>query len=618
MADICNMEREKMNIVIVGHVDHGKSTLVGRLLTDTQSLPEGKLEQVKLYCKNNSRPFEYAFLIDALKDEQSQGITIDSARCFFKSKKRDYIIIDAPGHIEFLKNMISGAARAEAALLVIDANEGIQENSKRHGYMLSMLGIKQVIVVVNKMDLVKYNEDVYNDIKRKYTEFLTQINIQPMEFIPISAINGDNLVENTDKLRWFHGNCILDGLDSFKKENFLVDKPFRMHVQDIYKFTAQGDSRRIVAGRVESGKITVGDNVIFLPSLKKSKIKSIESFNIPQKKSIGAGYSTGFTLTEQIYLSRGEVMCKEHETLPHCSSIITVNLFWLGTESVRIGKWYKLKIGSFENSVMVKKITSVLDASTLAYEHKNSVSKNEVAHCVLQCKVPFAFDLFSNIQATGRFVIVNEYNIVGGGIILDFTHAENNIVWHEREITRNNRANLLGHKSALLWFTGLSGSGKSTIAVALQKRLIKEGKLAYILDGDNIRHGLNSDLGFSEKDRIENIRRIGEVAALFVDSGVMTITSFISPYNVDRDLVRTKLGNDFIEIYIKCSLDECEKRDTKGLYRKARLGEITNFTGISAPYEVPEKPELVLETETLEVHECVEKIMKFLHETDRI
>ena len=608
------MQKEKMNIVIVGHVDHGKSTVIGRLLADTNSLPDGKLEQVKTYCKNNSRPFEYAFLLDVLKDEQAQGITIDSSRCFFKSKKRDYIIIDAPGHIEFLKNMISGAARAEAALLVIDAKEGIQENSKRHGYMLSMLGIKQVTIIVNKMDLVEYKEQVFNNIKRDYTEFLKQINIQPKDFVPVSALNGDNIVNNNGKLTWFEGKNILESLDAFEKEKSLEDKPFRMYVQDVYKFTAKGDARRIIVGKIESGNIKVGERVIFLPSRKTSKIKSIESFNTNPKQSIGAGYSIGFTLTEQIYINRGEMMCKEDESMPSVSSLIKTNIFWMGKDMMRLDRWYKLKIGSFEIPVKLNKIINVLDASNLSDLHKNSIARHEVAKCVLECKAPIAFDLFANMQATGRFVIVDEYDIAGGGIIYDFTDIKNNIVWHEREVTREDRYNILGHKSTLLWFTGLSGSGKSTIAVALQKRLIKERKLVYVLDGDNIRHGLNKDLGFSEEDRIENIRRIGEVSKLFIDSGVIAIASFISPYRKDRKIVRTKLADDFIEVYVKCSLEECEKRDSKGLYKKARKGEIKNFTGITAPYEEPNEPELVIETDKFNVEECVDIIYKYLKE----
>ena len=606
------MSTEKMNIVIVGHVDHGKSTVIGRLLADTNSLPEGKLEHVKQYCKNNSRPFEYAFLLDALKDEQSQGITIDSARCFFKSKKRDYIIIDAPGHIEFLKNMISGAARAEAALLVIDANEGIQENSKRHGYMISMLGIKQVIVLVNKMDLVDYNKEIFDQIVNDYKDFLDKISIQPKEFIPLSAIKGDNINSSSKNLDWFKGNTVLSALDSFEKEKSLEEKPFRMPVQDIYKFTAKGDNRRIITGRIESGKIQAGDEVIFFPSNKNSKIKSIETFNSDPKAS--AGYSIGFTLEEQIYVSRGEIMCKKQERKPYTSSIIKTNIFWMGKNNFELEKYYKLKLGTMAVPAKLSKIIKVLDASDLSTQEKNQVKRNEIAECTLDLKFPISFDLSNELQNTGRFVIVDSYDIVGGGLITGYQEIKDNIIWHKRGITREQRSEILGHNPGLLWFTGLSGSGKSTIAVELQKKLIKEGKMVYLLDGDNIRHGLNKDLGFSEEDRIENIRRIGEVSNLFVNAGVITLTAFISPYARDRHIVRNKLGKDFIEIYIKCSLEECEKRDPKGLYKKARAGEIKDFTGISQPYEEPANPELVIETDKLTVAESVDKVYHYLKE----
>ena len=408
---------QNMNIVIVGHVDHGKSTVIGRLLADTGSLPKGKLEQVKEYCKKNSRPFEYAYLLDALKDEQSQGITIDTARCFFKSKKRGYIIIDAPGHIEFLKNMISGAARAEAALLVIDANEGIKENSKRHGYMLSMLRIKQVAVCVNKMDLVDYDEKVFNKIKTEYIEFLNQINIVPKAFIPISAREGDNIVKHSSNLEWFKGLTVLSVLDSFEKAESLEKQNFRLPVQEVYKFTAFNDDGRIIAGRVESGSINVGDKVVFLPSKKESEINSIEGFNIKPRKTISAGHSTGFTLKEQIYVKRGDIMCKVYEKLPYVGSEFKANIFWMGKNPMTTDKEYKLKLTTFEVTISIHKILKVLDSTNLNATCKEQVERNDVAECIIYCKKDIAFDLAADHEVTGRFVIVDNYDIAGGGII---------------------------------------------------------------------------------------------------------------------------------------------------------------------------------------------------------
>ena len=410
--------REQLNIVIVGHVDHGKSTVIGRLLADTGSLPKGKLEQVREFCKNKSRPFEYAFLLDALKDEQAQGITIDSARCFFKSKKRDYIIIDAPGHIEFLKNMVSGAARADAALLVIDAQEGVRENSKRHGYILSLLGIKEVIVCINKMDLVSYKQDVFDRIQKEYSEFLVKLNITPKLFIPISAIEGENLTKLSKKMPWYKDMSVLEGVDSFQKEKPAFDKPFRMPIQGVYKFTEQGDDRRIFAGRVVSGHISVGDEIIFLPSGKKTKIKTIEAFNAPAQTEVFPGQSTGFTVATEIYIKPGDVLCKQGEKLPIVGSAFKANIFWMGHSPMTPGKRYKLKIGTFTAPVWIEEIVTVLDASNLNSLKKNQVDRHDVAECILHSAKPIAFDLVEEISDTARFVLVDDYEIAGGGIII--------------------------------------------------------------------------------------------------------------------------------------------------------------------------------------------------------
>ncbi len=407
-----------MNVVIVGHVDHGKSTLVGRLLADTGSLPDGKLEAVKAQCKRNAKPFEYAFLLDALKDEQAQGITIDTARSFFKSSKRDYIIIDAPGHIEFLKNMISGAARAEAALLVIDAHEGIKENSKRHGYMMRFLGIKNIAVCVNKMDLVNYDQKVFEQIQTDYTKFLKDIDLVPKSFIPIAAYHGDNLISPSKNMPWFKGGSVLEVLDSFEKAAPLDKLPFRMPVQDIYKFTEEGDERRIVAGRVESGSIKTGDEVVFLPSGKRNRIKSIEYFNGPAKTQSSAGESTGFTYQTEIYIRPGEILCRAAEKLPHVSNKFRANIFWMGKQPLVKGRTYKLKIATQQVPVIVSDIIQVLNAAQLEESAKPHVDRHEVGEIIFEALKPVAFDIVSDIAQTGRFVLVDNYEISGGGIVL--------------------------------------------------------------------------------------------------------------------------------------------------------------------------------------------------------
>ncbi|HOO25584.1 MAG TPA: GTP-binding protein, partial [Clostridiales bacterium] len=409
----------EMNIVIVGHVDHGKSTVIGRLLADTNSLPEGKLEAVRELCRRTSKPFEYAFLLDALKDERSQGITIDTARSFFKSEKRKYIIIDAPGHIEFLKNMITGASRADAALLVIDAKEGIQENSRRHGYMLSMLGIKQVAVLVNKLDLINEvkRQAVFEKIVKEYGAFLEQVGLVPTCYIPISATQGINIAKNTNILPWYKGPGVLEALDAFEEVLPPTDLSFRMWVQDVYKFTAQNDDRRIIAGTVSCGCLKVGDELIFLPSGKKTRVKSIEAFNEPTQTFACAGKATGFCMTEQIYVKRGELISIVGDDSPLIGNRFKASVFWLGKEKLSKDKAYKLKIGSAQVGCVLEKVDGVLNASTLEGIEQDFVDRHEVASCVFRLDRSVAFDLAGKFQDSVRFVIVDGYEISGGGII---------------------------------------------------------------------------------------------------------------------------------------------------------------------------------------------------------
>lgn len=415
---------EQMNLVVVGHVDHGKSTVVGRLLADTDSLPHGKLDAVRASCDRNSRPFEYAFLLDALKDEQAQGITIDTSRCFFKSKRRSYIIIDAPGHIEFLKNMVSGAARAEAAVLIIDAAEGVQENSKRHGFMVSMLGIRQIIVVINKMDLVGYSQAVYDQVAREYQAFLDRIHIHPQAIIPISARLGENLITKSHEMPWFDGT-VLDAIDALEKAPPKRNQSFRFPVQDIYKFTALGDNRRIVAGTVETGVAKVGDEIVFLPSGKTSRIQTIEAFNCPQQTQVGAGQAIGLTLDTQIYIKPGDIGHIKSDSAPKVGTLITGHLFWLGKQPMEMGRRYQLKVGTAKVPMYLDTIISVMDASNLAAsDTKKTIGRNEVAEVRFRTVSPIACDLFSENQATGRFVIVDGYEISGGGIVVDVGTAE--------------------------------------------------------------------------------------------------------------------------------------------------------------------------------------------------
>lgn len=526
---------EQMNIVVIGHVDHGKSTVIGRLLADTNSLPQGKLAEVKANCARNSRPFEYAFLLDALKDEQSQGITIDSARCFFKSAKREYIIIDTPGHIEFLKNMISGAARAEAAVLIIDAKEGVRENSRRHGYLLSMLDIKQVSVCVNKMDLVDYSQSVFQSIKQEYSEFLQQVGIKPAGFIPVSARMGDNIVNNSDKMKWYTGHTVLDIIDNFKKESERVDKALRFPVQDIYKFTEQGDDRRIIAGRIETGTFAVGDEVVFLPSEKRTSIAGIEGFNVPRQTTAEAGQSVGIQLSEQIYIRPGELMCKASEELPRVCSRLKVNIFWMGRQPMIKNKRYKMKIAGTRIAVWLRDVLTVLDASELTTDsNRQQVERHDVAECVLETLKPIAFDISSEIAQTGRFVIIDNYEIAGGGVVLEALQSSTNRVtervqrraqnWDRSSITPEMRAQRNNQRSTLVLICGPADVWKKDLAKMLEENLFNSGRSVYYLGVSDSLLGIDVDIDESG-DRDEYLRRLGEISHLFTDAGMILITT---------------------------------------------------------------------------------------------
>ena len=539
---------QKMNIVIIGHVDHGKSTLVGRLLADTNSLPEGKLEEVKKRCEQNSRPFEYAFLLDALKDEQAQGITIDSARCFFRSDMREYILIDAPGHIEFLKNMISGAARAEAAVLVIDAHEGIQENSRRHGYLLSMLGIRQIVVAVNKMDIAGHSEEVFENIKTEYTQFLAQIQVTAQHFIPVSARDGDFIAARSKKMDWFKGPTILEALDQFQKEPAPLDQPLRFPVQDIYKFTEENDDRRIVAGTVQTGRLRVGDEVVFYPSKKRSRIASIEAFNAPDQTESFAGQAAGFTLSEQIYIQPGEIAQRADEPAPQVSTQIKTSLFWLGKDPMVLNKRYLLKIAATRVPVWLRKINTVLDASELTTENnRRHIERHDVAECVLETLKPIAFDLSSEIAQTGRFVLIDNYLIAGGGVILEAVNDQEDLVaehvrqrensWRRSRISPLIRSRRSGQGFTLVVINGPKGVGKIKIAQLLEEKLYQSGRQVYYLGIDNSLLGINSDLA-NNSLRDEYIRRLGEISHLFTDAGLILIATISDLEEYELDILK--------------------------------------------------------------------------------
>ncbi|CAA7617143.1 NodQ bifunctional enzyme [Candidatus Terasakiella magnetica] len=605
-----------MKIVVVGHVDHGKSTLVGRILNETGALPDGKVEYLKEVCEKRGMPFEWAFVMDALQAERDQGITIDTAQIRFRTASRPYVIIDAPGHKEFLKNMITGAASAEAAVLVIDAHEGVQEQSRRHGYLLHLLGLRQIAVAVNKMDLVDFDEARFNVVKAEIVAYLNSIGVEPTYVVPVAARSGANISSKAAETPWYNGPSVLEALDRFEQARPATDMPLRLPVQDVYKF----DQRRIIAGRIESGRLKVGDTLMFAPSGKSARIASIENWGGTgiQAVSAVAGQSVGLTLDEQIFVERGQI-ASLREAAPTISHTLTARLFWLGHQALKVGSRYKLKLATAEYAVEVVEIQRVIDVEDLANHQGAEVGRNAVAEVVFRSKAPIAHDSFIDNPRLGRFVVVEGYDIVGGGVIAEqegaaerLDHKSTNITMVNHKISTEVRAVSNGHRGGVVWLTGLSGAGKSTISMEVERQLFLKGWQVTVLDGDNVRHGLCSDLGFSPDDRAENIRRVGEAAHLFAEAGMLVVTAFISPYRADRDRVRTIRPAAFHEVYIATTLDECERRDPKGLYKKARAGEISEFTGVTAPYEEPDAPELTVATEGKSVDETVAELLRYI------
>lgn len=612
-------EPQRLKVVFVGHVDHGKSTLIGRILHDTDSLPEGKVAAIQGACAAEKMEFEYAFLLDALLEEQAQNITIDTTQIPFRSALRQYVIIDAPGHKEFLKNMITGAANADAAVLVVAANEGVREQSRRHAYLLSLLGIRQIVVVVNKMDLAGYAEATFREIEEEYREFLHSLGLEARVFVPASARAGVNVAHRGGETgKWYSGPTLLEALDQLEVVTAATGQPLRFSVQDVYRF----DERRIIAGRIESGTLRVGDRLVFSPANKTSTVATIESWSAPPRTEGIAGDSIGITLREQIFVERGYVASHPEERAIETNRF-RADLFWLAETPLRKEMHYAVRLATQEVNCQVVAIEQVMDSSTLAITSGeiDHVARNQVGRVTLQTRAPLVHDNHDRVPSLGRFVVMNEGRISGGGIIFGGVYTtrsevkSKNIFWSEGKVTAQRRAALNGHRGAVVWLTGLSGAGKSTIAQGLEAELFARGMHSYVLDGDNIRHGLNSNLGFSPEDRVENIRRVGEVAKLLADSGAVAITAFISPYRLDRRRAREialESKAEFIEIFVDAPLEVCEERDPKNLYKKARAGEIRDFTGIDAPYEAPEDPEITVRTDLQSAEESVGIILEQL------
>lgn len=599
-------------IVIVGHVDHGKSTLVGRLLHDTDSLPAGKLEQLKAVSEKRGLDFEWSFLLDALQVERDQGITVDTTQIWFTTQRRRYVIIDAPGHKEFLKNMVTGAAQADAAILVVDAAQGLAEQTRRHAYLLQLLGIRQVAVAINKIDLIDHDEARFQVVAEAVRNYLADIGIEVAALVPVSARTGDNIAAHSPLTGWYRGPTLIGALDAFGARAVPVEQPLRLPIQDLYRL----DDRRVVVGRIESGRLKVGERIRFAPLGREAVVASLESWrgnaghHQPREEAI-AGDSVAFTLDEDVFVERG-VLASHPDQAPREASRIAVRLFWLDKTPLKPGDRLTLKIGTTEREVEVEAITEALDVESLSSADAAQIERNGVARAILRCRRPLALDLYDALPRTGRGVLIRGPQIAGGLVVEDvLQQAAHAVVAVDSSVSIQDRAAVNGHRGGVLWLTGLSGAGKSTLAMAAQAALFARDRQVTVLDGDNLRHGLNRDLGFSDADRAENIRRIAEVAKLMSDAGLIVLVSAISPLQRQRDQARSILGDAFHEIFVQADLATCEARDPKGLYKRARAGEIAGFTGISAPYEAPLAAQLTLDTTQRALSESVQTLVDY-------
>src|ERR1700761_3209356 len=604
--------RPQVRIVIVGHVDHGKSTLVGRLLYETGSLPDGKLDMLKAVSARRGMPFEWSFLLDALQTERDQGITIDTTQIRFRTRSRDVVLIDAPGHAEFLRNMITGASQADGAVLIIDAMEGVRDQTRRHGYLLHLLGVKQVAIVVNKMDRVDFSAARFAEIRDEITSHLTGLGLTPLAVIPISARDGDGVAVTSPRISWYRGPTVVDALDELQPARLLEQLALRLPVQAIYKF----DDRRIVAGRIESGRLATGDEVVIMPAGKIARIKSVESWPVtPLQAPMTAGRSVGITLDRELFLERGDVIAHVGSS-PRDTRRIRARIFWLHDRPLGKGDQILVRLGTRESRASVVAIEKAVDPGELSSVETRSIGRNHVGEIDISLAQPVAADPYAENPKTGRLVIEINGRIAGGGLVLSVDAGQRavpvDIVPVESALRADERSARYRHNGAVVWLTGLPASGKSTLARALERRLFGKGGSPILLDGDTLRAGLNNDLGFSAQDRAENIRRLAEIASHPARNGHIAIVAAVSPSADDRAAARRIADTAFREVYVATSAEVCESRDPKGHYAKARAGSLHGFTGIGNDYQPPTASELSIDTSAKSVIEATDDIERML------
>ena len=604
-----------LRFITCGSVDDGKSTLIGRLLYDSKLIFEDQLSSLESDSKKvgtQGGDVDFALLVDGLAAEREQGITIDVAYRFFSTDKRKFIVADTPGHEQYTRNMATGASNADLAIILIDARKGILTQTRRHSYICSLLGIKHVLVAVNKMDLMDYDRKVFDKIESDYRAFAREIGLDDITCVPISALKGDNILERGDNLDWYHGPTLMEVLETVDVTSDEKSAPFRFPVQWVNR--PDLDFRGF-SGTIVSGTVRQGDEIVVLPSAKTSRIKRIVTMGGDLDEAI-AGQAVTLVLEDEIDISRGDVICRK-ENRAELTDQFMAHVLWMDEEHLLPGRPYLVKIGSKMVPGMITDLKYKVNVNSLEHEAGKALELNEVGVCNLSLSDQIPYDHYADIRETGAFIIINRLNnnTVGVGMIDHGLRRAENIHWQALDVDKTSRATQKSQKPAVLWFTGYSGSGKSTVANALEKKLFARGNHTYVLDGDNVRHGLNKDLGFTDVDRVENIRRVAETSKLMVDAGLITLVSFISPFRSERRMARELMEDgEFIEIFINTPLEVCEQRDPKGLYKKARAGEIKNFTGFDSPYEEPDNAELNVDTTDLQPDQAADRIIAYLEE----
>ena len=601
-----------LRFITCGSVDDGKSTLIGRMLYESQMIFDDQVASLKNDSKKygtQGENIDFALLVDGLSAEREQGITIDVAYRFFSSSKRKFIVADTPGHEQYTRNMATGASTAELAILLVDARNGILTQTKRHSFIVSLLGIKNIVLAINKMDLVNYDKNIYEKISSEYKLFSKKLNFENIQSIPISALKGDNIHKKSKYMKWYNDKTLFDYLETTKTKIQSSDS-FVLPVQSVNRPNL---NFRGYSGTIAEGKIRKGDELISLPSNQKVKVKDI-FVGERSLKTANLKQSITLTIDKEIDTSRGDILCSKNSTVDMADQF-NVNVIWMSEDKGFTGRTYLAKIHNISTSIKIMNIKKIYDVNTLEFTAGNELQLNDVAEISISFNKTVPFSTFKENKILGSFIIIDPINnqTIGMGMINFSLRRSQNIQLQNLTINKNLREKINGHKGQVLWMTGLSGSGKSTIANELEKILYSQGKKTYILDGDNIRHGLNKDLGFTDKDRVENIRRVAEVAKLMCDAGLIVITAFISPFRLEREMARSLFEkNDFKEIYISTPLKVAEKRDPKGLYKKARQGKIPNFTGIDSIYEKPTNPELEIDTSKVSLSKAVKKILNII------